>query len=75
MKDVYHVGKEERDRRGMLGRTWVTSDESMMSADNMSKNVMESVDHTISNFTSRKKYYLLDTNIKDKKTLAFPLSI
>lgn len=75
MKEVYYMGKEERERRGAAGRSWVTSDEAMMSADNMCKNVIESVDETITGFTPRKKYYIIDTSIKDKKTIAFPLSI
>jgi len=75
MKQVYGMSKEERISRGMKGREWVTSDEAMMTADNMCKNVIEAVDQTIEEFSPRKKYYIINTNDRDKKTLAFPLSL
>jgi hypothetical protein len=36
--ESYKMSKEEIKERGLAGREWVTSDESMMSAKNMCKN-------------------------------------
>lgn len=44
--EVYNLPKEERERRGLKGREWVTSPESGMSAKNMCKNVVKSIDTT-----------------------------
>lgn len=75
MKEVYAMSKEERVSRGMKGREWVTSDEAMMTADNMCKNVIEAVDQTMDEFIPRVKYCIMNTNDRDQKTLAFPLSL
>lgn len=75
MKQVHGMSKEERIERGRKGREWVTSDEARMTADNMCKNVIEAVDQTMEEFTPRVKYYIMNTNDRDKKTLAFPLSL
>lgn len=44
IRRVYELSPEERKRRGLLGRDWVTSDESMMSARWMGKNFIDSLD-------------------------------
>lgn len=75
IKEVYDMSKEERFRRGMSGRNWVTSEESMMSSENMCYNVVEAVDHTIDNFKPREKYNIIDTNKSVRKTLKHPLSL
>lgn len=66
MKFVYELGKEERDRRGMSGRNWVTSEESNMSSKNMSKKIMESMNKGFENFIPRPQYEVIkveeDTN-------------
>lgn len=72
---VYNYSKEERDAKGLAGMSWVMSDEAMMSADNMSKNIISAVDSTITNFTPRKKYSVINTSNISKKTLAYPLSL
>jgi glycosyltransferase involved in cell wall biosynthesis len=56
---VYELGNEERERRGKLGHEWVTSDESMMSADNMSKNVIKHVDEVLATWKPRHKFELI----------------
>jgi glycosyltransferase involved in cell wall biosynthesis len=54
--EAFEMGKEERERRGVLAREWVTSDEAMMTADNMAVNIAEAIDKTCEKFTPRKPY-------------------
>lgn len=75
IKEVYDMGKEERDRRGLSGRAWVTSEEAKMTSENMCKNIISSVDYTIENFKPRKKYSILNTSDVKLNTLAYPLSM
>ena len=56
IENVYNLGKEERDKRGMEGYKWVTSDESQMSAANMCKNVINVLDKGFESFIPRKRY-------------------
>lgn len=59
IENVYNIPKEERQRRGQAGREWVTSEEAMMTADNMGRNVIEAIDTTLTNFKPRKKFELI----------------
>ena len=56
IEDVYNLPKEERQARGLAGRVWVTSDEAMMTADNMAKNVITTVDETLDTWKPRKRF-------------------
>jgi hypothetical protein len=42
--------KEEKIERGLAGRKWATSDESMESARMMNENIIKYVDQTINTF-------------------------
>ena len=70
---VFEMGKEERERRGMLGREWVTSDEAMMTAENMAKNAADCIDETIENFKPRKSYTFTKVEELPKKKLRHKL--
>lgn len=61
IEEIYNLPKEERKERGLAGREWVLSDESMMSADNMSKNVIEAIDETFTKWKPRKRFELIKT--------------
>lgn len=61
---VYSMTPEERERRGMKGREWVLSEESGMSAENMSKKVIEVLDKGFQTFQKRPTYEILKTNQK-----------
>lgn len=61
IEDVYNLTKEERQSRGLKGREWVTSDESMMSAKNMSKNVINTVTEVFNTWKPRKRFELIKT--------------
>ena len=54
--ECYEMGADERNRRGELARKWVTSTEAMMTADNMSKNIIEGIEATLENWTSKKPF-------------------
>lgn len=73
IEEVYQMNPEERQRRGKLAREWVTSDESMMSADNMCKNVIDAVDETFSTFKPRKNFELIKTEKLERKSIKHPL--
>jgi hypothetical protein len=65
--DVYDMGKEERDRRGLLAREWVTSDESGMSARQMCENVIDSMNEAFETFVPRTRYDLYRVTDRPKK--------
>lgn len=62
--EVYSFSKEERDRRGLKGRDWVTSDESGMSARMMCNNFVESLEKTLDVFKPRNKFDLIKSTAK-----------
>ena len=64
---------EERQRRGMEGRKWVLSEESMMSAKHMCDNVIESIEETFTKFKPRKKFELLKIEKLPKNKIVHPL--
>lgn len=53
LEKVYNMTKQERHDRGMKGREWVMSDESGMTADNMSKAIIDSINLGFSSFRPR----------------------
>lgn len=70
---VFEMSKEERNRRGMLAREWVTSDEAMMTAENMALNIANCIDETVKTFTPRKPYTFTKVTDLPKKTLRHKL--
>ena len=70
---VYNLSPEERSRRGMKAREWVTSDESMQSARWMCKNAISAVDGTMANWKPRKSFELLKIEKLPRKKLVHPL--
>jgi glycosyltransferase involved in cell wall biosynthesis len=73
IKECFDLGKEERVRRGMLGHNWVTSDEAMMSARWMSKNIIKYIDQTLENWKPRKSFELIKIEKYPKKKLRHKL--
>jgi hypothetical protein len=59
IEEVYNLGSEEREKRGLKGREWVTSNESMMSASSMSKNIIDGIEETFAKWKPRKKHELI----------------
>jgi len=58
----YKMGKEERERRGQLGREWVLSDEAMMSAKHMGDNFIANINTLMQEFTPRKRHELINVD-------------
>lgn len=56
---AYEMGKEERDRRGLKGREWATSDEAMMTATNMGSRIIEVLDKGFESFTPRPEFEII----------------
>ena len=68
------MGTEERERRGKLAHKWVTSDESMMTAENMSKNIIKHVNKVLENWKPKPKFELIKTQPLNKKHLRHKLT-
>lgn len=74
LEQVYNMPVEERQRRGMKAREWVLSKESMMSAEHMCDNIIESIEETFTKFKPRKKFELIKTEQKlPKNKIVHPL--
>lgn len=58
----------------MKGREFVTSDEAMMTAKNMCKNVISTVDDTLAAFKPRKNFEFIKVNKLPKKKIVHPLT-
>lgn len=56
MEELYNLSPAERADRGKAAREWVTSDESMQSARWMCKNVVSTIEDTLTNWTPRPKH-------------------
>jgi len=61
IKAIYTAGAEYRKYIGEEARKWVTSDESMMTARWMGKNVIETINETLNTWTPRKSFELIKT--------------
>ena len=71
--EVYEMGKEERDRRGLAAREWVTSDESGMSARQMCENVIDAMNETFEKFTPRSRFDLHKVTERPKRYITHKL--
>jgi glycosyltransferase involved in cell wall biosynthesis len=70
---VYIMSPEERNQKGLAGREWVLSDESMMSAKNMGRNLIKYVNQTFEQFVPRTKYDILKVQDLPKKYVKHPM--
>lgn len=59
---VYKMGKEERKRRGLKGREWVTSEESKMTAANMGQGFIDNINILFKEWKPKKTYNLIEVN-------------
>jgi glycosyltransferase involved in cell wall biosynthesis len=73
LMESYKMSKEEIKERGLAGREWVTSDESMQSARKMCENIITNVDKTIEVWKPRKKFYFTKVETPPVKTLTHKL--
>jgi glycosyltransferase involved in cell wall biosynthesis len=73
IEEVYNLPLEERVEKGLAGREWVLSDESMMSAEHMCDNVVSVIEETLDKFQPRNKFELIKTEKLPRKKIAHPL--
>ncbi len=67
--ECYELGKEERMRRGNTGREWVLSDEAMMTARNMCKNVIDTFEETFNTWKPSPKVTLTKVEPLKRKAI------
>jgi glycosyltransferase involved in cell wall biosynthesis len=70
---VYEMSSQERQSRGAAGREWALSEESMMSADNMGRNIIKYIDRTFQEFTPRTSYDIIKVKDVEKKYVKHPI--
>lgn len=73
IQEVYELSPEERKQKGQAGREWVLSEEAMMSAKNMGRNIIKYVDQTFEQFIPRSKYDILKVQDLPKKYVKHPM--
>ena len=54
--EIYNLGKDERDRRGLEGREWCLGDESGMSSPKMCERVIKSINTLFATWKPKPKY-------------------
>ena len=72
--NVYNLGKEERDRRGMEGHKWVHSDESNMTAQKMGLRIIDAMEEGFKQFTPRPLYEITKVGEKRSKFVEHKLT-
>jgi glycosyltransferase involved in cell wall biosynthesis len=73
IEDCYNLSPDERNNRGMAGREWALSNESMMSANHMCDNVISTINETINTFKPKKQFELIKTEKLERKKIVHPL--
>lgn len=56
LRQVYDMSKEERERRGKLGREYALREDVGMSMENMCNRIIDGIEKTLANWTPRKKF-------------------
>ena len=74
IEKVYNLSSEDREKRGLKGREWVTSDESQMSASAMCKNIVETLDEAFDKFKPRSRFDLIKTKKRPSKYIKHKLT-
>lgn len=73
IEEVYTMTPEEREQRGINGRKWVQSEESMMSARKMADNVVDCIEETFEKFKPRKSFELIKIDKLPRKKITHKL--
>ena len=73
IEEVYNLPQEERQKRGLEGRDWVLSEESMMSARHMCDNVISTIEETFKNFKPKKNFELIKIEKLPRKKIVHKL--
>lgn len=67
LKEAYSLGTDELNRRGLLGREYVTSENIMMTSKMMGENTAKSIDKLFETWKPRKRFKLFKTNQQEIK--------
>lgn len=70
---AYELGKEERDRRGLAGRNWASSEEAKMSSKLMTDNIIDAIEETFKKFTPRPAYEVVKDRPREVKYIEHKL--
>ena len=62
IKEAHKLGLEELERRGRLGREYVTSDEIMMTSKHMGQNTINSIEKLFETWKPKRRFKLFKTN-------------
>jgi glycosyltransferase involved in cell wall biosynthesis len=73
IEEVHNLSKEERSKRGAAAREWVTSDESMMTSENMCYNVISCIDETLQTFKPKGKFEFIKVQDLPRKAVRHKL--
>lgn len=71
--NIWIITPEKRKELGLKGREWAKSDESMMSAKNMCKNMILGIDETLNNFKPSKSFELVKVTEPDSQFINQPI--
>jgi len=67
--EIYSLDKEERQKRGLAGREWATSDEAGFTSYHQAQRVMEAFDTLFKTWTPRENFELINATNQPKKTI------
>lgn len=73
IQQVYDMSTQERQRRGMAGRKWVTSEESKMTASAMADGVSDTLQNTIDTFQPRAQFEFIKISALPPKKIKHKL--
>ena len=71
---VYELNKEERIKRGLAGREWVTSDEAQMTSAKMSLNMIRCMNKAFDQFTPRSEFDIIKLEERTDKLVPHKLT-
>ena len=73
MVEAFNLGKEKRDRRGLVGREWAMSNEAQMTAKTMTDNIVKCMKKGFDNFKPRSTYDIIKVENKKAKKIEHKL--
>ena len=65
MLEVYNLGPKDLERRGKLGREYVTSPDIKMTARMMGSSFVDQVENMLESWKPRKRFTMIDTNLEE----------
>ena len=67
--NVYSLGREERQKRGKVGREWATGNEAGFTSEKMSNRIIHNIDTLFSKWEPREKFNLIKVDTPDHKVV------